>query len=153
VALLTAAPRRISASTAGLELELLRQSPAPGEWSATEVLAHIRACADVWGGCIASILSEDHPTIRFVSPRTWIKKTDYPELDFRSSLRSFTRQRDQLLTLLTPLAPGAWSRSATVIRAGRSLEETVLSYADRLASHEQQHLVQIESTVEALVHD
>jgi hypothetical protein len=29
---------------------------ALSEWSAVEVLAHLRACGDVWGGCIARIL-------------------------------------------------------------------------------------------------
>ena len=150
VKILTDSPGRIAASTAGLDLAQLRLAPAPDEWSATEVLAHIRACADVWGSCIASILSEDRPTLRAVSPRTWIRKTNYPDIEFGSSLRSFTLQRDELLVLLKPLLPADWSRAATVNRAGKILEETTLSYADRLASHELQHVEQIECTAEAV---
>ncbi|HYK28220.1 MAG TPA: DinB family protein [Streptosporangiaceae bacterium] len=150
VSILTDSPGRIAASTAGLDLAQLRLPPAPDEWSATEVLAHIRACADVWGTCIASILSEDRPTLRAVSPRTWIRKTSYLDIEFRPSLRSFTVQREELLSLLKPLSPAGWSRAATVIRAGKTLEETTLSYADRLASHELEHVEQIERAAEAV---
>jgi len=47
LAMLAAAPPRIAASAAGLAPAQLQTPPAPGEWSANEVLAHIRACADI----------------------------------------------------------------------------------------------------------
>lgn len=53
------------------------------------MLAHLRSCADVWGNCIAAIIAEDTPTLRAVNPTTWIKKMNYPELEFQPSLRSF----------------------------------------------------------------
>jgi len=59
-------------------------------------------------------------------------------------------QREELLSLLKPLSPAGWSRAATVIRAGKTLEETTLSYADRLASHELEHVEQIERAAEAV---
>ena len=74
-------PPRIDALTAGLAPAQLQTAPMPGEWSANDVLAHLRACADMWGSCIATIIAEDTPTIRAVNPRTWIKKTDYLELN------------------------------------------------------------------------
>src|SRR5262245_49175028 len=54
--------RGSGALTAGLVPELLHTAPAPHEWSAVDVLAHLRACADVWGNCIAEIIAHDHPT-------------------------------------------------------------------------------------------
>jgi hypothetical protein len=106
------------------------------------VLAHLRCCADVWGGCIRTILSEDVPTIRHTSPRGWIKRTNYLDLKFEPSLRAFVEQRDGLLASLKPLAPEAWSRTATVKRSGKVETLTVLDYARRLADHEQHHLEQ-----------
>ena len=76
------APRRITALTADITPAQLRTSPADDAWSANEVLAHLRACADVWGNHIAAILAEDMPERRGVNPRTWIKSTDYLELGF-----------------------------------------------------------------------
>src|SRR5215469_12790150 len=47
--LLRETPTRIAELTADLSPEALQMKPAPDEWSANEVLAHLRACADVWG--------------------------------------------------------------------------------------------------------
>ena len=143
-------PRRIAAVTAGLTPAQLHTSPNEGEWSANEVLAHLRACADVWGNCIAAILAEDRPTLRAVDPRTWIKETDYLELEFGPSLRSFTTQRADLLAVLEPLPPEAWSRAATVTGAGKVLERTVRFYAQWLARHERPHIKQIERIVNTM---
>src|SRR5215472_13176982 len=92
--LLPAAPQRLAAVTGGVERELLHTPPGPAEWTANEVLAHMRACADVWGNCIVTILTEDGPTLRAVNPRTWIEQTNYREQDFRASLRAFMAQRE-----------------------------------------------------------
>src|SRR5512134_2700605 len=58
------APPRIDESIVGLTETQLHAAPGPGEWSANEVLAHRRSCADVWGDCIVKILNQDTPTIR-----------------------------------------------------------------------------------------
>ena len=141
--LLAATPSRLTALTADLDPAQLQTPPTPEEWSAVEVLAHLRACADVWGNCIRTILAEDRPTLRAVNPRTWINRTDYRALEFGPSLRAFVTQRADLLAVLAPLPPAAWARAATVTGAGRVLERTVLSYAQWLARHEQPHVKQI----------
>jgi hypothetical protein len=112
--LLAETPMRITALTADLSSEALQTRPTLDEWSANEVLAHLRACADVWGNYIMTIIAEDLPTWRAVSPRTWIKQTDYPELKFLPSLRAFTTQRADLLAVLSQLPLDAWERSARV---------------------------------------
>jgi hypothetical protein len=129
----------------------LRTAPEPGEWSATEVLAHLRSCADMWGQAIEAIIANDHPTIRAVNPVTWIKSTDYRELAFRPSLQAFTRQRARLLAVLEPLSPDGWNRAATVLGGGSPLELTVHNYANRLARHERTHWKQVEKTVDSVL--
>jgi hypothetical protein len=141
--LLVATPPRLAALTADLAPVQLRTAPNAGEWSANDVLAHLRACADIWGTCIATILTEDRPTIRAINPRTWIAQTDYRDQDFPSSLHAFATQRGELLAVLNSLPADAWSRAATVTGAGRPLERTVLFYARWLAQHEQPHVKQI----------
>jgi DinB family protein len=143
--LLAAGPARIAEWTAELNEAQLHAAPAPGEWSANEVLAHLRSCADVWGNCIETILHQDRPTIRAVNPRTWIRDTDYLEKDFQPSLQAFTEQRANFLAVLKPLKPKSWSRSATVTGAGKTLERTVRFYAEWMATHERPHLKQIRS--------
>lgn len=148
--MLAEAPSRIGALTADLTTAQLHTPPGPGEWSANDVLAHLRSCADVWGDYIGRILAEDKPTFRAVNPTTWIKSTDYPEQEFRPSFQIYTDQRADLLAVLEPLAPEAWSRQATVTGAGKPRVKTVYSYAQRLANHERSHLRQIERIASAM---
>jgi hypothetical protein len=148
--ILTETPSRITALTAGLTPAQLRTSPGPAEWSANDVLAHLRACADVWGDCIAVILAQDEPTIRAINPRRWIKRTDYRDLEFGPSFRSFATQRADLLAVLEALPSEAWSRKATVTGAGKPLERTVHFYAQWMARHEQTHFGQIQRTGDAM---
>jgi hypothetical protein len=148
--LLAATPPRIAELTDDVAPARLQAGHAPDDWSANEVLAHLRACADVWGGCIAAMLAEERPTLRLVSPRTWIKKTDYRDQEFPAALRTFATQRADLLAVLQPLPPDGWSRAATMTRAGEVLERTVLFYGQSLAQHELQHLEQVERIVSAM---
>jgi hypothetical protein len=150
LALLRESPRRIAALTAELTPAQLRTPPEPNSWSANDALAHLRSCADVWGDCIKVILAEDRPTLRAVNPRTWIKRTNYRELAFQPSLQAFLAQRDALLAVLEALPPEAWSRAAIVKGAGRTLERSVLFYAQWLAEHERSHVKQIGHIAEAL---
>ncbi len=117
--LLAATPPRIAALTAGLAPDQWHSTPNPGEWSANDVLAHLRACNDVWGSNIVTIIAQDKPTFKGVNPRAWIKKTDYLEQEFQPSLLAFTTQRTALLAVLEALPPESWSRTATVIDMSR----------------------------------
>jgi len=141
---LAEAPERLAALTAGLSPAELRARPAADEWSLNDILAHLRACSDMWGRAMAAILAEDHPTLRAVNPTHWIRQTNYPALAFRPSLRAYGRQRAALLVVLRPLTPPAWARSATVTGAGRPIERTVFTYAQWLTNHERSHLRHIQ---------
>jgi hypothetical protein len=145
---LTEQPKEIAALTGRLPRARLHRAPSRGEWSVNDVLAHLRSCADMWGKYIATIIAEDRPTIRAMNPTTWIKSTNYPELEFAPSFRAFTKQRAELLALLRPLPKAAWSRTATVTGAGRPRERTVLEYAQWLANHERTHVRQIARIVD-----
>ena len=150
LALLADNPPRIAELTAGLTPAQLHATPGPDEWSANDVLAHLRCCADVWGAGIKAMADQDEPTIRAVSPRGWIRRTNYRELQFAPSLRAFVAQRTELLAVLKPLAAKDWSRTATVRGSGKTRTWTVLSYVERLASHEHHHLQQFARIADAV---
>ena len=140
-------PVTIAELTTDLTPKQLRAIPEDGEWTAVDILAHLRSCADVWGGCIATILTEDGATIRAINPTTWIKQTNYPDLEFQPSFQAFTTQRTELVALLESCAPADWLRGATVTGAGKPLERTVHFYAQWLAKHERSHLKQFRQIV------
>jgi hypothetical protein len=145
--LLAATPRRIASLSREVEISKLHFRPHPDSWSANDILAHLRACADVWGKSIVDMITGDHPKLRYISPRSWIRKTDYLELEFRVSLKAFTDQRRELLRALKGLSIEDWSCSATFTATTKGREQTVFSYARRIAEHENKHCDQIEVTL------
>ncbi len=148
LALLRENASRLAALTGGQPPERLDTTPQAEEWSPNDVLAHNRACGDVWGGNIARILAEDRPTFAGTNPRTWMKQTDYPEWRFEEAFRAFAAQRGELLRTLDALTPDEWERTATVTSYGQRNERTLRSYASQLAKHEQSHVRQIERTLD-----
>jgi len=145
--LLSEGPPRLAAAIESIDDDALRRAPSQGEWSANEVLAHMRSCADMWGGSIAAIVVEQRTTVREIHPRQWIKSTNYLDLEFRESREAFARQRDELLTVLRPLEPEQWARSARATGAARGVQRDVHFYAQKLAQHEHAHVQQIERLI------
>ena len=141
--LLAATPRRIASLSRGIDIGKFQFKPDQDSWSANEILAHLRACADVWGKSIIATITLDHPTLRHISPRGWIRRTDYLQLEFKSSLATFAHQRHELLSVLKGLATRDWSREATT----KGRVQTVFSFASRIAEHESKHCRQIEEVL------
>ncbi len=148
--LLEETPRRLVALTGGLENARLQAKFDQDTWSVNDILAHLRACADVWGKSILAMIAQEQPTLRYVSPRTWMRKTDYHAQEFHSSLPAFAKQHQDLLQALKMLKIEEWSRGATFTGTVRGREQTILSYAQRIVDHETVHLDQIESVLKAL---
>lgn len=140
-------PQQIAQIARGCSDQQLHRKPAVDAWSAQEILAHLRVCAEVWGRSIERMLSEDDPKIRYVSPRGWIKRTDYLQQGFRDSLQAFAQARVRLVETLRELKAIDWSRGATFTGTTLGREATVLSYAKRIADHEAGHLDQLRRTI------
>lgn len=116
---LRATTQHFKRTTSGLTDAQLRRSPDTDSWSVHEVLAHLRGCADVQGGWIARMLADDAPTIRYASPRTGMRKTDYAGQGFRAFFGGFARQRTDLVKTLSSLAPARTGPAARHSRGRR----------------------------------
>lgn len=140
-------PRRIATATAAIPGSRLKKERILGEWTAVDILAHLRCCADARGEFIPRILAERRPTLRAIDPRTLFRDTTYRDLEFAQSLRAFTRQRVRLLKLLRSLSSKEWERTAIVTGGGLARERSVLFYAAWLARHEPAHVRHFERFV------
>ena len=132
--------RRLTKATQGFDDLRLQYKIDKKAWSVNDILAHLRSCADVWGGSIEAMLAEDRPTLPYRHPRQWIKKTNYPDLLFQESFQAFQMQRKNLLNVLNNLSFEDWSRAAII----NQREHTVFSQTRRMALHEDVHCQQIE---------
>ena len=150
VEMLARGPDRIAAATACVTDAALLAPLEDGGWSARDVLGHMRACQQTWGGYIGRILDEDHPTFRAESPRSTIRRTDLLTLSFGASLDGFIAERAALVTRLRSSGAQLESRGATVKLVGRGAEDrSAFHYAHRLAEHELEHVAQIERAMAA----
>jgi hypothetical protein len=138
--LLSNTSRRIMKATQGFDDVRLQYKIDQKAWSVNDILAHLRSCADVWGGSIEAMLAQDRPTLPYRHPRQWIKKTNYSNLLFDESFQAFRLQRKSLLNVLNNLSFEDWSRAAII----KHREHTVLSETRRMALHEDVHCQQIE---------
>ena len=77
------------------------------------------------------------------------QENDYADLEFGVSFRGYANQRKDLLKVLRTLSHHDWLRGASVKVAKKRREETVLSYAERMARHEAGHCEQVERVLDA----
>jgi uncharacterized damage-inducible protein DinB len=146
---LAAAPRLFARAQRALTVKQLNTRITTDVWSINDLLAHLRACADVWGGSIDAMLVCEHPTLRYVSPRGWMRKSGYQSLAFDDSLKAYARQRKALIARLRALSPEAWARGATFTGTTLGREQTVASYVARIVAHEREHCGQVEGIIQS----
>src|SRR5574339_442639 len=86
--ILSETPHRITKIVAGVEEARLQSRADVKFWSANDILAHLRACADLWTHSIYAMLAEKEPVFSDINERKWAKVTGYAELPFRESFRA-----------------------------------------------------------------
>ncbi|MCA9987059.1 MAG: DinB family protein, partial [Anaerolineales bacterium] len=95
-----------------------------------------------------AMINEDNPTMRYQSPRGWMKKPKYRDADFAVALAAFGQQRQVLIETLAALQAADWLRPGTFrATTPRNRDQTVLSFAARIVDHEGPHLAQVEKLV------
>ncbi len=134
-------PHCISALTARMSRARLGTASNPREWSPAQILAHLRACDDIWTHSIYAMLFGNNPTLALLDERRWAKATRYDSLEFHASFQAFALKRDELVRVLRALPMESWSRTANIGGRGHS----VFSQARRMALHEAEHCDQIEA--------
>lgn len=134
-------PHRIALAAAGVN-EARLQSKVDGKaWSANDILAHLRSCADLWTHSMYAMLAENGPVFSDIDERKWAKVTRYAELPFAKSLEAYSLQRENLLRVLMSLPFESWERSAIIFER----KHTVFTQTRRMAKHENGHVGQIET--------
>jgi hypothetical protein len=135
-------PEQIVGIVAGHDESRLTWRPDAKTWSVSDVLAHLRSCAEMQGKWIAAMLDRDNPTLRAVSPRSAFRK--YVDRDFNVSLKEFAEERAALVKRLRALDGADWGRKLTFTGASpRSSNPTVTHCAWGLGQHEVDHLPQL----------
>jgi len=137
-------PQRIARATTGFDEARLQFKADRQPWSANDILAHLRSCADLWTHSIYAMLAENEPVFSDIDERKWARVTRYAELPFGESFQTFSLQRENLLRVLKALPFESWERSAIIFER----KHTVFTQTRRLAKHEREHCEQMESLLQ-----
>ena len=137
-------PERIARATKGWGEARLQFKADSKSWSMNDILAHLRACSDLWTHSIYAMLAEHQPAFSDIDERKWAKVTRYAELPFGDSFQVFSLQRENLLRVLKALPFESWERSGIIFER----KHTVFTQTRRLAKHEGEHCEQMESLLQ-----
>ena len=143
----TQEPRQVIASTPVRLKELLDsmgvekagKSPAPGKWSAREILCHLADCEIVFAFRLRQTLAEPHHIIQPFDQDAWAKR--YQAYTFEPALALFQSARNWNLLYFTSVSQDDRHRRTTHPERGTMNFWTIV---ETMAGHDINHLQQIE---------
>jgi hypothetical protein len=118
----------------------LSQPPAPGKWSAREILCHLADCELVFAFRLRQTLAEDHPVIQPFDQERWANS--YAAYDAHLALAVFAPVRRWNVTLIRSVSPDAWSKPVTHPERGVMTFRVVV---ETMAGHDLNHRRQLEA--------
>jgi hypothetical protein len=137
-------PARIAKAFGKRPASQLSAAPAKGEWSPAEILAHLRASDDILAYRAYMILIRDNPPLPAFDERRWAEVSGYAHMDALDSLQTYSRRREELVTMLDGLEPEAWERTGQREQRGAV---TLLGVLTTLLDHEEEHCAQLETAI------
>ena len=116
----------------------LNLPPAPGKWSAAEIVCHLADCEIVFAFRLSQTLAEDGPTIQPFDQDKWAAR--YSGVPVAEALAAFSALRKWNLRLIRDALPGAASRTMTHPERGTMTFQAVV---ETMAGHDLNHLGQL----------
>ena len=111
------------------------------EWSAHEVLVHLRASSEILAPRIPQMLVRDNPPLTAFDERKWAEIGGYAAMAPDLLFARIAMPRYELIELLRRLPDEAWRRTGTHEVSG---PVTIAQVVAHLAGHDEEHLDQIE---------
>jgi hypothetical protein len=124
--------------------ERLEQSPAPGKWSAREILCHLADCEVAFAFRLRQVLAEDHHVVQPFDQNKWA--STYGSYEAREALAVFSSLRQWNLKLIGAAPAGALSKPLLHPERG---EMTFKVLIETMAGHDLNHLRQLEAIAAA----
>jgi len=118
--------------------------PAPGKWSAAEIVCHLADCELVFGFRLRQTLAEDSPVIQPFDQDKWAAA--YPGIPGNAALEVFKALRSWNLRLIADALPTGADRPVTHPERGTMTFHTIV---ETMAGHDLNHLAQLQRIVAA----
>jgi DinB superfamily len=117
----------------------VQRSPAPGEWSAWQVLSHL-ADSDLMAGTrVRMIVTQDRPLLVGYDQEAWTARFGSLDSDPRETVERWRALRRANVRILESLSAAEWERVGVHSERG---EESVRLTVQLMAGHDRVHLDQ-----------
>lgn len=124
-----------------LPSDKLSWRPAEHQWSAHEVLSHVRDVQrEVYGLRVRRILSEEKPSLELFDETRWQAEHYHPQESAEAMLAELRRDLEETLGIFEKLPAEAWERVGIHPELGPTTAEY---WAFRMCAHTVEHLDQI----------
>jgi hypothetical protein len=118
----------------------ITDAPAPGKWSARDIICHLADSEIVFAFRLRQTLAEDHHVIQPFDQERWART--YQSADAHSALAMFEAIRRWNLALLNTLAPAQLARRVTHPERGEMSFETIV---ETMGGHDLNHVKQLQA--------
>jgi hypothetical protein len=115
-------------------------APAPGKWSARDILCHLADSEIVFAFRLRQTLAEDHHVIQPFDQEHWART--YDTADAEAALATFGILRRWNIALLQPLAPAQLAKPVMHPERGEMSFETIV---ETMGGHDLNHVKQLEA--------
>jgi len=137
--ILAATPAALAALLATIGPEKSATAPAPGKWSAAEIVCHLADCELAFGFRLRQTLAEENHVVQPFDQDKWA--APYPGIAATQALAAFSAFRQWNLLLLGGALPAAAARPVSHPERGAM---TFLTIVETMAGHDLNHLAQLE---------
>jgi ribosomal 50S subunit-associated protein YjgA (DUF615 family) len=120
--------------------------PAPGKWSARQIVAHLADAEVVCAHRLRQVIAEENPTLVAFDQNAWARNLDYARRKPKQSLETFRRVRAENYELLKELPESAFERLGNHAEAGPM---TLRALVERNAAHAESHARQLQALRDA----
>lgn len=138
----SATNKKLARLIKGVPTAKLRKRPAPGKWSAAEILAHLADVEIVIGWRMRSILGNPGTPVQAYDQDAWVMSGHYEKRDPRKSIEQQRILREANLALLKSLSPDQWKHYGQHSERG---QESIEHIVRMVAGHDINHIHQIEN--------
>jgi uncharacterized damage-inducible protein DinB len=137
-------PQRLAALAERLGAAGMEHSPAPGKWSARQVLCHLADCEMVFAVRIRYALAEPHHVIQPFDQDVWA--APYASMTTQDALAAFASARHWNIALIDTLTKEQLAKRLTHPERGEMPLQAII---DTMGGHDLNHIAQIERIASA----
>jgi len=130
--------RAVTEALQGITDKELDVRPAPGKWSAREIVHHLADSEMASAIRLRRLIAEDRPVIQGYDQDEYARRLYY-QRPIQASLDAFRAARETTAQLLERMTEAEWAREGTHSESGRyTVERWLEIYADHAHNHADQ---------------